>query len=327
MGLQRAILLAGVAALALAVVPVTLARAYVSVAYVTPTTMTDNSTGEGSVRATLGLGNMTTGEVHNLRSEIVVGNPRANGSPARVAVGHKITCQPVGGSTITNGGEIWNGQNLLANTADVTLTVRMLFIAPAAGYYECLLRAYLNDGLSPGDETASLKSGFIGDVDGAISPSASKQRIAATSENIFMGLGSSGQQINHLTNYSPPAGATSFDAVGDLYVTSCYGTDPGGSHCPAGTYPSSGTAQVYSRVVATPGSTASGCVAQATAPTTVPVTSSVHHYRILHKEIVTLPSSGCGTWTINIFARDGGGTLPFVVNTKQPYTVTYARPS
>jgi hypothetical protein len=310
--------------------PAALANAYTAVAYAKATTMLDNEQPD-MVRAVLPLTNMDTGEVHNLRSEIVAGNSRSdkgNGpQPARVALSAKMTCGPSGGTTRT---KIQNTQNLLANAADVKIILRVLFTAPTAGDYECQLRVNVLSGLSLGTEQADLRStSFIGDINGAIGPAGTAQIISHDPDeynnNSYLALGAPGRQLSKLTDYTPAVGATSFDAVADYEVTSCYGNTA--NSCPQQSYPASGTARVYHRIVATPSSTASGCVAQASTATTVGVSNNLHHYRINEKMTVTLPASGCGTWTINIFVRDDGGTLPFVVNMYSPYTVTYARPT
>jgi hypothetical protein len=203
------------------------------------------------------------------------------------------------------------------------MMVRMLFIAPAAGNYICYLRIYVADGLSAGFESAALTSGFIGDIDGPHAPGGAGQTLVAT--NQYVALTSPGVQMNVLDPYTPLAGATSFLVVGDLEVTSCYGN--GNPTCPAGTYPATGTAQVYSRVVATPSSTAAGCTAQASTPIVTGVSYAVHHYRIANSVSVNLPSSGCGTWRIDIFTKpDSGGTLSYEAEAG-PYSATYARPA
>jgi hypothetical protein len=294
-----------------------------------PSRLRQHAGGDGKVWATLPLPGLAAGEVRNIHSEIVVGDSRADGSPARVAVIHRITCQRVGGATIPDM-SIVSSRNLLPGAGKVTLMLRLLVTAPHAGDFECRLRAYTLDGLSIGDETAMLYSGFVRDLDGPLDPAGSAQIIPRNPDKrnheSFFDLDAPGKQLNHLYGYTPPAGATSFVAVGDLLVTSCYGN--GGNACPIRSYPPvSGTARVYSRVVATPSSDAPGCVSQASAPTTAGVSGPVHHFRKSHTLTVTLPATGCGTWTINIFARDDGGTLPFVVHLDGGYTVTYARPA
>jgi hypothetical protein len=297
-----------VAAVAVQVLLVaTPARAYTQIVYAIPTTMTELPAGqEGTVRAVLRLSGLDAGEVHNLRSEITVGYP--NG---RIAVGHKITCAPVGGSTVQ---QVWNGRNLLVGETSVTLMARMLFIAPAAGDYDCYLRAYVQT-LSPTPAQARLLSGFIGDIRGAISGPVA-QLISNESVNRFFDGGSS-QQFNIISGYQPAAGATTLNVVGDVYLTSCYST--GGNACPAGDYPPSGSAIAYTRVVATPASPS--CAAVASTPITSTVSSEVHHLRV-NQQISVPTSDGCGTWTIDLYARHAGG-LPFVVNTSGPYTYTY----
>jgi len=297
------------------------ANAYVKVAYATATTMSESPGGEGNIRATLHLGTVTAGTSRNLRSDVVVGNGRADGAPGKIAVGHKITCQPVGGATLS-GGQVWSGQNLLPGGADVKLSVRLLFTPAVTGDYDCLLRVYINNGLSVGLETASLRSGFIGDIDGAIGPAGVAQRFPSAA-NTFFSIGGAGKQLNAVTGYAPLPGATSFLATADLYATSCYGN--GGNACPTAGYPTSGTAMVRYRMVATPTSTAAGCVAQATESATVPVSRDTHHQRISQQLTVTQPASGCGTWTVNAYVQANGGTLPFVIH-GGPYSLTYVRP-
>jgi hypothetical protein len=291
-----------------------------TVVTVGPLTVTELTGGEGHVLARLRLGTVAAGVSHNLRSEIVVGDGRADGAPSRVAVGHKITCQPVGGTTLSRG-QVWNGQNILANAPDSRLSVRMLFTPAVTGEYECLLRVYLNNGLAIGYETAELRTGFLADVDGPVGPAAVAQVYG--SATTFFALGSPGQQSQHVSGYRPLAGARSFFAVGDMYVTSCYGT--GGNACPAGTYPTAGAALVRHRLVATPSVLGGGCVAQATPSTYVSVSRWVHHQRISQELTVSMPAGGCGTWTVNTYVQSSGGELPFVIH-GSPYSLTYVRP-
>jgi hypothetical protein len=307
-------------------VSATTAQAYVKIAYATPMTIAQSAGGEGEVRARLQLGTVAAGVSHNLRSEIVMGNGRNDGAPSRVAVGHKITCQAVGGTTLPNTatqhGHVWSGQNLLASAPDVKLTVRMLFKPAVTGNYECLLRVYLNDGLAGGYETASLRSGFVADIDGPLGPAGVAQVFGSGASNYFA-VGGAGKQLHVVPAYTPLPGATSFLATSDMYATSCYGD--GGNACPDGPYPTSGTATVRHRVVATPSSTAPGCVAQATPSATVDVDRYVHHRRISQQLTVTLPAGGCGTWKVNAYVQSAGGNLPFVIH-GNPYSLTYVRP-
>lgn len=319
--LRRTLVSALAGILLIPLLATTPANAYVKVAYATPTTISESPGGEGEVRATLHLGAVTAGTSHNLRSDVVVGNGRAGGAPGRIAVGHKITCQPVGGATLS-GGQVWSGQNLLPGGADVTLSVRLLFTPTVTGNYDCLLRVYINNGLSAGYETATLRSGFVGDIDGAIGPAGVAQRFPSAS-NAYFSVGGAGKQLDAVTGYAPRPGATSFLATADLYATSCYGN--GGNACPTANYPANGTAMVRYRVVATPTSTAAGCVAQATASATVAVSRDLHHQRISQQLTVTQPAGGCGTWTVNAYVQANGGTLPFVIH-GGPYSLTYVRP-
>ncbi len=302
------------------------AAAYVKVAYATPVTMSESPGGEGQIRARLQLGTVAAGVSHNLRSEVVVGNGRNDGAPSRIAVGHKITCQAVGGTTLPNTGsqhgQVWSGQNLLEGAADVKLTVRMLFKPAVTGNYECLLRVYLNDGLATGYETASLRSGFVADIDGPIGPAGVAQVFGSGGSNYFA-VGGAGKQLHVVPAYAPLPGARSFLATSDMYATSCYGT--GGNACPDGSYPGSGTATVRYRIVATPSSTAAGCVAQATPSAVVDVDRYVHHRRISQQLTVTQPAGGCGTWKVNAYVQSAGGNLPFVIH-GNPYSMTYVRP-
>jgi hypothetical protein len=302
------------------------AHAYVKIAYATPVTMSESPGGEGEVRARLQLGTVPAGTSHNLRSEVVVGNGRNDGAPSRIAVGHKITCQAVGGTTLPNTasqhGQVWSGQNLLEGAPDVKLTVRMLFRPAVTGNYECLLRVYLNNGLADGYETASLRSGFVADIDGPIGPAGVAQTFGSAGSQYFA-VGGAGKQLLAVPAYAPLPGATSFLATSDVYATSCYGG--GGNACPDGSYPATGTATVRYRIVATPSSTAAGCVAQASPSALVDVDRYVHHRRISHQLTVTQPAGGCGTWQVNAYVQSGGGNLPFVIH-GNPYSVTYLRP-
>ena len=298
--------------------PASPAGAYVAQDFVEPATLVDTD-GEGIVRASLRL-SMAAGEARNLRGEVLVGNGRDDGQPQRVAVGQKIKCYAAGTTTLV--GQIWNSRNLLADLQYETLMARFLFVAPAAGDFDCQMLVYLNDGLAPGRETARLSSGFLGDIWGPM-PAGTYVQLLTGAPDTVLQRGGAGRQLHALT-FTPPAGTTTFQVTGDIYVSSCYG---GPGTCPSGqTYPPApGTAQVYSRVVATPTSTAPGCAGVASPATVSPVTSGVHHLRIHPQTTVTLPATGGGSWRLNLFAREDGGSLPFVVHTAGPYTAVYAR--
>lgn len=295
------------------------AQAYVDQAFVEPVTLVDTQS-TGVNRATLRLAGLAAGEARNLRSEISVGDGRADGSASRIAIGQRIVCVPVGGTSAA--GQIANSRNLLADLAFETLVVRFLFVAPTAGDYDCHLRAYVNDGLALGRETARLRSGFLGDIRGTIAPGTHAQILNGAPDTVLSG--GAGAQL-HAVTYTPPAGTTSFQVTGDIYVSSCY---DGPTTCGDGRFPDPpGTSRVYSRVVATPSSTAPGCASVASPARTVSVSNYVHHLRIMHQSSVTVPSAGCGSWRLNLFARDEGGTLPFVVHTASQYSVVYASPA
>jgi hypothetical protein len=330
-GFVRRVLRSGLPGLLLLLLPLvhaTPAYAYDLVANVTPVTMVESSDGDdpAEVRARLHLGVVAEGTYRNLRGEIVVGNARAGNAAGKVAIGHKITCQPVGGSTLPNTATqqafIWNSRNLLPDDSDKTMVVRMLFRPAVTGDYECLLRVYVNDGLSQGRETASLRSGFLGQIDGTIGPAGVAQ-VFGPNGALFFPLGGAGKQIHAVEAYTPLPDATSFLATSDVYATSCYAT--GGNACPTSNYPTSGTAQVRHRIVATPSSTEPGCVAQSSPSDTTAVTKDVHHLRIMQQIVVTLPATGCGTWRVNAFVQADGGNLPFVIH-GGPYSGTYVRP-
>lgn len=304
------------------------AYAYDLIANATPVTMVESSDGDdpAEVRARLNLGVVTAGTYRNLRGQIVVGNARANNVSARIAIGHKITCQPVGGSTLPNTATqqafIWNSRNMLPDDTDKTMVVRMLFRPAVTGEYECLLRVYVNDGLSQGRETASLRSGFLGQINGTIGPDGVAQ-VFGPSNSTFFALGAAGKQLQAVDAYTPLPDATSFLATSDVYATSCYGN--GGNACPTSSYPTTGTAQVRHRIVATPSSASPGCVTQSSPSDTTAVTRDVHHLRIMQQLTVTLPATGCGTWRVNAFVQADGGNLPFVIH-GGPYAGTYVRP-
>lgn len=306
-------------------VPGSPAQAYVTTVSVTPTTITDSAGGPGSIAATLRL-SMRAGEARNLRAELVLGNPQADGRPNGVAAAQRIACRVAGAPYAQTDPQIWNTRNVWPADGDTTLMVRMLFIAPATATYDCDLRVYLNDNYAPGRETVAMKGGFIGDIDGALSGVAQRLRDTASPTTRYFPLGGASSQLYHLS-YAPPAGTTSFRVIGDLQTTSCYGT--GGNTCAqwGGPFPTAGSARVYSRVVATPSVTTGGCASVASTPKTTTVTIPTHHLRIHHEITVGQPAAGCGTWTLDLVARDDGGQLPFVANIGDPYTVVYARPS
>lgn len=315
------------AATVIAVIPGTAAQAYVARVDVNPTTIVAQKPTRLSLAATLPLGAMLAGEARNLRAELVMGSPSSDSAGEAVATGQQIRCQHADGSALPEPQQVWNTRNLWEADGTITLMARMLFIAPAAGSYRCQLFVYLLEGYGAGAESAAMLGGFIGDIDGPIHEP-TQQLIRSGLPDPFFPLGGASQQLHHLTGYLPPAGATSFKAVGELAVTSCY--DTGGNACRqhGSSFPGrdGNAAQVYSRIAATPSSSAPGCVAQASPPRTVAVSGRTHHLRIPHDLIVTLPASGCGTWTVNLVARDNGGTLPFVAHVMDYYSTVYARP-
>lgn len=328
MRLVRALQATAVAAATIvAVLPGTSAQAYVAKVDVNPTTIVAYDPTRYSVAATLPLGAMSAGEARNLRAELVMGDPSSDSEGDAVATGQQIRCQHADGSALATPQQVWNTRNLWASDGTITLMARMLFIAPAAGSYRCQLVVYLLEGYGQGAESAAMLGGFLGDIDGPINEP-TKQLISSPLADPFFPLGGASQQLHHVTGYLPAAGATSFKVVGELAVSSCYGA--GGNACQqhGSSFPGrdGNSAQVYGRVAATPSSSAPGCVSQASSPRTVEVSGRTHHLRIPHELIVTVPTSGCGTWTLNLVARDNGGTLPFVAHVNGYYSTVYARP-
>lgn len=304
------------------------ASAYVRVANAQPTTMGSNwGDPEGTVRAVLPMGEVRAGQTRNLRSEIVVGEGRSAGVLKKVMIGHKITCQPVGGSTLPNSlsqhGFIWSGQNLAPGGADLTLVVRFLFTPAQTGNYECLLRAYVQDFDANPDTlaTAKLRSGFIGDVDGDNPTSTVSDRFMTDRSYIPIGAARTAAQT---INYTPVAGATSFFAFGDLYVTTCY-NGPIQGRCGDAAWPL-GTARVSYQLVATPEHTTSGCVTQSTPVSQTDVNYVTHHQRLFQKLTVTVPAGGCGVWTIRKMVGSAGGDNPFELESGS-YNTLFARTS
>lgn len=277
-------------------------------AYASRVTMRQE-TGEGSVRARVGLPAMRAGQSRELRAAVVVGGPRQR----QVAFGLKITCAAAGGRTST---QVWGGTNRMKGQADAPVRLRMMFVAPSGGDFTCALRAYVTSHVGFPGASLPLRRGSLAAGPLIATPGAGRQFTLRTATNPYVAL----RHSLTLPLGQVPAQAGRVQVVADVYLTECHIVD---GFCASRAYPKAGVARVRSQLVATPSNHA--CAVARSRMLLSPITSLVHHLRAGHM-LVLPPATRCGTWTLTFVAADAHGTTPFVISSRNPYSYAYAVP-
>jgi hypothetical protein len=184
---------------------------------------------------------------------------------------HLVYCTQAGSTTLVD--RLVSGQNVLAGTSTTILT-RGMITAPASGDLTCALKAIFIDH-SGSSGTLSIhvdSSTYLEDVFGLLTASAQTYQPVRTRVD-------TGYYAATVT-FTAPAGVTSIQAIGDVNVTTCYGTDPeplcvGGRT--AGTYAYVGTQLVVHQL----NEDGSVCNTTTNGPLAgVTVTNTVHHFKI-----------------------------------------------
>jgi hypothetical protein len=199
---------------------------------------------------------------------------------------HLVYCTQGTATTLVD--RLVSGQNVLAGTTTTILT-RGMITAPATGALTCALKAiFIDHSGSPDPESIRVESStYVEDVFGELTASAQRYQSARTRVD-------SGYYAAPIT-FTAPAGVTSIQAIGDVNVTTCYGTNPeplcvGGRT--SGGYAYVGTQLVVHQL------NASGAVCRTTnngALKGVTVTNTVHHFKI-NTWITEVPvSSACSS--------------------------------
>ena len=184
---------------------------------------------------------------------------------------HLIYCTQGASTTLVD--RLVSGQNVLANTSTTILT-RGMIKAPSTGDLTCALKAiFIDHSGSPDPESIRVDSStYIEDVFGVLAASAQTYQSSRTRVDT--------SYYAATVTFTAPAGVTSIQAIGDVNVTTCYGSSPE-SLCVGGRtiggYAYVGTQLVVSQL------NANGSVCATTtngALAGVTVTNTVHHFKI-----------------------------------------------
>lgn len=302
LGRRRALVLTVALAIVLAL-QAAVAEAYVRVAYAQRgLVMTERpATSIGEVRATLTL-TLRANEARLLQAE----SKTYQGTPDRNALGQKITCEGSDGRIVK---ESWTGTNLLARDGMTHLVNRLLFVAPAAGTYDCRLRIYVNSHFAQ-PAKATLYSGFVGDKFGTLTT----QRLGVSrviwGATFFPSGDRTVRRVVPIFRYLPPPGAKKVTARADVYLTNCYG--PGGAGCPRGSFPTSGSTTYAIQGFLVPSNPA--CQTVASTRWVRSFDYLKHHIgNIVDMQADLPPGVNCGSWTTYTQVQWLSG-LPFVVH-------------
>ena len=130
---------------------------------------------------------------------------------------HLVYCTQ--GSSPTLVDRLVSGQNVLANTTTTILT-RGMITAPATGALTCALTAIFIDH-SGSDDPESIRvesSTYVEDVFGELTASAQRYQSPVTRVDT--------SYYAAPVTFTAPAGVSSIQAIGDVNVTTCYGSNP-----------------------------------------------------------------------------------------------------
>lgn len=229
------------------------------------------------------------GTTKYLSSKLIVSN-----ATVVTETSHLVYCRQAGSTTLVD--RLVSGQNVLAGTATTILT-RGMITAPVSGDLTCSLEAiFIDHTATSGTQTIRVESTtYVEDVFGVLTASAQTYQPTRTRVD-------SGYYAAPVT-FTAPAGVTSIQAIGDVNVTTCYGTRPetlcvGGRL--TGNYAYVGTQLVVHQlnqdgsVCAT---TTNGALAGVT------VTNTVHHFKINTWHTAVPVSTACSSRTFSASTR------------------------
>lgn len=207
---------------------------------------------------------------------------------------HLVYCTQNGSSTLVD--RLVSGQNVLAGTTTTILT-RGMITAPSSGDLTCALKAiFIDHSGSPDPETIRVEtSTYLEDVFGVLAAS------AQTYQSPVVRVDTSYYAAT--VTFTAPAGLTSIQAIGDVNVTTCYGSHPealcvGGRT--TGGYAYVGTQLVVHQL------NSDGSVCKTTtngALAGVTVTNTVHHFKINTWHTSVPVSTACTSRTFRASTR------------------------
>ncbi|MEV0272268.1 hypothetical protein AB0H43_26115 [Hamadaea sp. NPDC050747] len=184
---------------------------------------------------------------------------------------HLVYCTQAGSSTLVD--RLVSGQNVLAG-ASTTILTRGMITAPSSGNLTCALKAIFIDhsGSSDPESIRVESSTYVEDVFGVLAASA--QTYQPTRTRVDTGYYAAS------VTFTAPAGVTSIQAIGDVNVTTCYGSSP--EPLCAGGRLTGGYAYVGTQLVVNQlNSNGSVCVTTTNGDLAgVTVTNTVHHFKI-----------------------------------------------
>ncbi|MEV6965150.1 hypothetical protein AB0M47_08520 [Hamadaea sp. NPDC051192] len=219
---------------------------------------------------------------------------------------HLVYCRLPGATALTD--RLVSGQNVLAGTTTTILT-RGMITAPASGDLTCSLEAiFIDHSATSGAQSIRVEaSTYVEDVFGVLPASAQTYQPARTRVD-------SGYYAAPVT-FTAPAGVTSIQAIGDVNVTTCYGTKPE-ALCVGGRL-TGGFAYVGTQLVvhqlnqdgSVCNTTTNGALAGVT------VSNTVHHFKIntWHTAVPVLASCSSRTFSASTRVTANAGAESIVV--------------
>jgi hypothetical protein len=260
---------------------------------------------------------VSAGTTRLVSSNLVVGN-----AGELTAVSHLVYCRPAGSSRVTQ--RIVTGQNVTRGTK-VTLLTRALVTAPAGSALTCRLYAILVNHASTrrygtisvlaGTSLRVLTAPIRSSAETWQSPKALVNTAYATAPVLW----------------TPVAGTTYLQALGDVNITTCYPRDfkgpcVGARSRRASSYANVGVQLVVQQLQAS-GAACRTFVSGPLSSTTI--TSEIHH-RKLNKSIANVPvTSACTSRRFRAYVRVTTNTRAnsvVVENNNQSVTALYVRP-
>ncbi|NUR50759.1 MAG: hypothetical protein HOV71_21735 [Hamadaea sp.] len=207
---------------------------------------------------------------------------------------HLVYCRQAGSTTLVD--RLVSGQNVLTGTTTTILT-RGMITAPASGNLTCSLEAiFIDHSASTGTRTIRVEaSTYLEDVFGVLAASAQTYQPSRVRVD-------SGYYAAPVT-FTAPAGVTSIQAIGDVNVTTCYGTRPE-TLCVGGRL-TGGYAYVGTQLVvhqlnqdgSVCNTTTNGALAGVT------VSNTVHHFKINTWHTAVPVLAGCTSRTFSASTR------------------------
>jgi hypothetical protein len=216
-------------------------------------------------------------------------------------VSHMVYCKRPGATAVA--AQLVSGQNVLVNTPTTMLT-RGFVTAPADSALNCAVYAqFVNHHDNVRGSIRVLPASYLQDVDGDIAAVAQTFNAAALVNSSYSA---------NVVHFTAPASATVVQAIGDVSITVCYGTDKGLCSRSLGAR-MEGTSSLVGTQLVLNQLDAGGSVCHTTTNgelAGVRVTTGVHHYRI-------------NTWLTNVPIDPTCGSRDFVSYTRTTANASY----